>query len=57
LGEEWFDEYWINYDVATMVKDGKTISITNIYDFLEFKGRRDLIDKVVASGAKKRKED
>jgi hypothetical protein len=57
LGEEWFDEYWINYDVATMVKDGKTISITNIYDFLEFKGRKDLIDKVVASGAKKRKED
>ncbi|NCD42848.1 MAG: restriction endonuclease [Bacteroidia bacterium] len=57
LGEEWFDEYWINYDVATMVKDGKTTSITNIYDFLEFKGRTDLIEKVVATGAKKRKAD
>jgi hypothetical protein len=56
LGEEWFDEYWFNYGIATMIKDGKTITITNIYDFLEFKGRPDLIEKVVASGAKKRKK-
>lgn len=42
LGEEWFDEYWINYGTATMVKNGKPVKITNLKDFLEFKGRSDL---------------
>jgi len=56
LGEKWFDEYWMNYGTATMLKDGKTIKITNIWDFLEFKGRTDLVDKVVAKGAKRRKK-
>ena len=46
LGEEWFDEYWINFGVATMVKDGKTVKITNLKDFLIFKGREDLFDKI-----------
>ncbi len=55
LGEEWFDEYWINYGIATMIKDGESISITNIWDFLEFKGRIDLFDKV-GNGAKRRKK-
>ena len=55
LGEDWFDEYWINYGVATMVKSGKSIPITNIWDFLEFKGRTYLFDKI-GNGAKKRKE-
>lgn len=27
LGEEWFDEYWINHGSATMVKDGKPTSV------------------------------
>lgn len=54
LGEKWFDEYWMNYGTATMIKKGKTIKITNIWDFLEFKGRKDLFDKVVAKGAKRR---
>lgn len=47
LGEEWFDEYWINYGTATMVKDGKTIKITNLKDFLEFKGKPELWNKIV----------
>ncbi|MDR0971620.1 MAG: EcoRV family type II restriction endonuclease [Bacteroidales bacterium] len=47
LGEKWFDEYWMNYGIATMIKKGKTIKITNIKDFLEFKGRNDLLNKVV----------
>ena len=55
LGEEWFDEYWINYGEATIMKDGKPIKITNIWDFLEFKGRTDLFDKV-GNGAKRRKK-
>lgn len=48
LGEEWFDEYWINFGTATMVKDGKTIKITNLKDFLEFKGRTDLWKRIVS---------
>lgn len=55
LGEEWFDEYWINYGDAKIIKDDKAVPITNIWDFLEFKGRKDLFDKV-GNGAKKRKE-
>lgn len=47
LSEEWFDEYWINYGSATMVKGGKAIKITNLKDFLKFKGRTDLWDKIV----------
>jgi hypothetical protein len=46
LGEEWFDEYWINYGSATMLKNGKTQKITTISDFLEFKGRTDLLEKI-----------
>lgn len=54
LGEIWFDEYWMNYGSAKMIKDGKSITISNIWDFLEFKGRIDLFEKVVAKGAKRR---
>jgi hypothetical protein len=48
LGEKWFDEYWINFGSATMVKDGKSIKITSLKDFLEFKGRKDLLSKIVS---------
>jgi len=54
LGEVWFDEYWMNYGTATMIKDGKSVKVTSIWDFLEFKGRADLVDKVVAKGAKRK---
>jgi hypothetical protein len=47
LGEKWFDEYWMNYGIATMIKNGKIVKITNIKDFLEFKGRTDLWNKIV----------
>ncbi len=56
LGENWFDEYWMNYGTATMIKDGKSIKVSNIWDFLEFKGRMDLVDKVVAKGAKRKRK-
>lgn len=39
LGEEWFDEYWINYGQVSIVKDGKTKPITRLSEFLEFKGQ------------------
>lgn len=57
LGEEWFDEYWINYGTATMIKDGKTVKVSSIWDFLEFKGRKDLYLKVMAKGAKRKRPD
>jgi hypothetical protein len=37
LGEEWFDEYWMNQGVTTMMKHGKAIPIRSIKDFIEFK--------------------
>lgn len=52
LGEEWFDEYWMNYGTATMMKGGKSHKITKLKDFLEFKNRPDLIDKIVAKTSK-----
>jgi Restriction endonuclease EcoRV len=54
LGEEWFDEYWINHGSATMLKDGKTSKITTLKDFLEFKGRADLWDKIVSKTSTKK---
>lgn len=56
LGEKWFDEYWINYGEATLIENGKIIKITNIWDFLEFKGRKDLFDKVGKGAKRKRKK-
>lgn len=47
LGEEWFDEYWINHGKALMIRDGKSFKINTLKDFLEFKGRRDLAEKIV----------
>lgn len=54
LGEEWFDEYWINHGSATMVKDGKAVKITNLKDFLEFKGKTNLWKKIVSRTSKKK---
>ena len=48
LGEVWFDEYWINHGSATMVRDGKPVKIATLKDFLEFKGKTDLWEKIVA---------
>ena len=55
LGEEWFDEYWINYGSATRIKNGESVKITALKDFLEFKGRKDLLKKIVTKAAKKKK--
>lgn len=54
LGEEWFDEYWINHGSASMVKDGKPVKITTLKDFLEFKGRTDLWEKIVTKSSNKK---
>jgi hypothetical protein len=38
LGEEWFDDYWINYKVARIMKDGKALPITRLKDFVVYRG-------------------
>lgn len=56
LGEEWFDEYWMNYGIASMLKEGKSVKVSSIWDFLEFKGRKDLFAKV-GKGAKRKRNN
>lgn len=39
LGEEWFDDYWMNYGKITKKdKDGKTKKITTLTDFVAYRG-------------------
>jgi hypothetical protein len=38
LGEKWFDEYWMNHGQTTMLKDGRSVKITKLKDFVQFKG-------------------
>ena len=52
LGEEWFDEYWMNYGVTTMMKKGKATPIRSIEDFLDFKGGNK--SKIVEMKSKKK---
>jgi uncharacterized protein (UPF0335 family) len=40
LGEEWFDDYWMNYSKITVTsKNGKPRRITKLRDFLEYRGK------------------
>lgn len=52
LGEEWFDEYWINYGVTTRMKKGKASPIRSLADFLDFK--RGDKGKIVPMNTKKK---
>lgn len=55
LGEKWFDEYWMNYGVTTMMKQGKAIPIRSLEDFLDFKvGDK---NKIVPLRSKKKLRD
>lgn len=39
LGEEWFDDYWMNYDKITITDDdGKTKRIRRLKDFVAYRG-------------------
>jgi hypothetical protein len=39
LGEEWFDDYWMNYGKITIsTKEGKTKKITSLLEFVKFRG-------------------
>lgn len=40
LGEDWFDEYWMNYGKITIkLKTGTQKKLTKLSEFLEFKGK------------------
>jgi uncharacterized protein YkvS len=54
LGEDWFDEYWMNYGVTSMKKGKKAIPIRKLGDFIDFKGgKKGLIVPVVTKKQKK----
>ena len=39
LGEEWFDDYWMNYGKITITEEsGKTKQIRNLKDFITYRG-------------------
>lgn len=56
LGEEWFDEYWMNYGITTRMNKGKATPIRSIEDFLDFK-RGDKSKIVRINTKKKAKKD
>ena len=38
LGEEWFDDYWMNYGKITITEDGgKTRQIRSLKDFVAYR--------------------
>lgn len=54
LGEDWFDEYWMNYGLTTMKRKGETITIRRLEDFIDFKrGDKNMI---VPMATKKKKK-
>jgi hypothetical protein len=39
LGERWFDDYWMNYgNITITTEDDKTKKITNLVDFVKYRG-------------------
>ena len=53
LGEEWFDDYWMNYDSITMKdSNGQTRRIRNLVDFVKY--RKGDLDEIVPK-ARRRK--
>jgi len=55
LGEKWFDEYWMNYGVATMKKGRKSVPIKRLADFITFKGGGKKVKDLIVPVATKRK--
>ncbi|MGI8638392.1 MAG: type II restriction endonuclease [Pyrinomonadaceae bacterium] len=66
LGEQWFDEYWINYGkiavAGVTTKSGKPLYITNLFDYLRFRGKdeswiaENIIPKMTGATLKRIKE-
>lgn len=44
LGEDWFDEYWMNYGLTTMKRGNEVFPVNRLIDFVDFKGgEKDLV--------------
>lgn len=56
LGEDWFDEYWMNYGITSMRKGRKTIIIKRLEDFVAFK-KGDKSKIVPVASKRKRKAE
>jgi Restriction endonuclease EcoRV len=41
LGEDWFDDYWMNFGKITVKNGDGTKKITNLKDFLQYRGKDD----------------
>lgn len=55
LGEQCFDDYWMNYGKITVTENGKTKKIINLNDFIEYrKGDKSLIVHTTKRTSKKR---
>ena len=53
LGEDWFDDYWMNYGtITTKREDGQTQTIRSLTDFVRY--RRGDVSKVVAKARRRR---
>ena len=52
LGEDWFDEYWMNYGVTTMKRGNEAFPVKRLIDFVTFKGGE---KELVVPIARKRK--
>lgn len=53
LGEEWFDDYWMNYGKITIKdKDGKSKKITSLTEFLKYRGKDETLYNSRASKVK-----
>lgn len=54
LGEEWFDDYWMNYGKITIIgEDGKPRKITKLKQFLDYRGADPNLINARASRRKK----
>lgn len=55
LGEDWFDEYWMNYGITTMKIKDEIITIRRLEDFVDFKGGNKKL--IVPMATKRKKKD
>ncbi|RMI09714.1 MAG: restriction endonuclease [Calditrichaeota bacterium] len=55
LGEEWFDEYWMNYGKITIkASTGKVKTITKLTEYLEYRGKDPALANPKARRSKKK---
>ena len=56
LGEEWFDDYWMNFGKITVqTKDGKTKKITTLDDFVKYRGGD--VDLIVPKAQRRKRKN